>query len=103
MPSDNFNEAKPDEKVIEENNNAPIFQEEYASAQAVRNRKLVTIGKQRPNSANKTYTLSGVFKNSKTGEPLQNLSISTTDRTKYAVTDSDGSFSIRLPYGSTTL
>ncbi len=99
LPEDYFNEAKPDEKANEEENNAPIFQEEYASEQTVQNRKLVTIGKQRPNSANKTYTLSGVFKNNKTGEPLQNLSISTTDRTKYAVTDSEGRFSIRLPSG----
>jgi hypothetical protein len=99
LPSDYFNEAKPDENVIEENNNTPIFQEEYAAAQTVQNRKLVTIGKQRPNSANKTYTLTGIFKNTKTGEPLQNLSISTTDRSRYAVTDSDGRFSIRLPYG----
>mgnify|MGYP000008763759 CR=1 FL=1 len=99
LPSDYFNEAKPDENLIEENNSAPIFQEEYASAQTVQKRKLITIGKQRPNDANKTYTLSGVFKNSKTGEPLQNLSISTVDRSKYAVTDSDGRFSIRLPSG----
>lgn len=99
LPSDYFNEAKPDEKVIEENNNAPIFQEEYTERQTVQTRKLVTVGKQRPNAANKTYILSGVFKNSKTGEPLQNLSISTIDRTKYTVTDSDGRFSIRLPYG----
>ena len=67
LPSDYFNEAKPDEKIIEENNNAPIFQEEYTSQTTVQQRKLVTIGKQRPNSANKTYTLSGVFKNNKTG------------------------------------
>ena len=99
LPSDYFNEAKPDEKVIEENNNAPIFQEEYTERQTVQTRKLVTVGKQRPNAANKTYILSGVFKNSKTGEPLQNLSISTVDRTKYTVTDSEGRFSIRLPYG----
>src|SRR5690606_928670 len=98
LPSDYFNEAKPADKIIEENN-APIFQEEYVSQTEVQQRKLVTIGKQRPNSINKTYTLSGVFKNNKTGEPLQNLSISTTDRTKYAVTDADGRFSIRLPNG----
>lgn len=99
LPVDYFNEAKPEEKVIEENNNTPIFREEYAGGQTVQSRNLVTIGKQMPNSANKTYTLSGVFKNTKTGEPLQNLSISTTDRNKYAVTDADGRFSIRLPYG----
>lgn len=98
LPNDYFNEI-PEEKTIEENNNAPIFQEEYISETTVQQRKLVTIGKQRPNSANKMYTLSGVFKNTKTGEPLQNLSISTLDRSKYAVTDSEGRFNIRLPYG----
>ncbi|KXO00273.1 TonB-dependent receptor [Aequorivita aquimaris] len=98
LPPDYFNEAKPDKNAVE-NNNAPIFQEEYISQGAVQTRKLVTIGKQRPNVANKTYTLSGVFRNSKTGEPLQNLSISTIDRTKYAVTDAEGRYSIRLPYG----
>lgn len=99
LPTDYFNEAKPDEKVYDDNNNAPIFQEEYVSKQTVRKRKLVTIGKQLPNAANKTYTLSGVFKDSKTGEPLQNLSISTIDKAKYSVTDANGHFSIRLPYG----
>tara|TARA_R100001460_G_scaffold102343_2_gene146811 strand:+ start:4109 stop:6919 length:2811 start_codon:yes stop_codon:yes gene_type:complete len=99
LPTDYFNEEKPDKKVVDDNNNAPIFQEEFISQGSVQTRKLVTIGKQSPNAANKTYTLSGIFKNSKTGEPLQNLSISTTDRTKYAVTDSEGRFSIRLPYG----
>ncbi len=99
LPTDYFNDAKPEDNVIQENNNAPIFQEEYISQTTVQQRKLVTIGKQRPNSANKTYTLSGVFKNDKTGEPLQNLSISTTDRSKYAVTDAEGRFSIRLPNG----
>ncbi len=99
LPSDYFNQAKPEDKVVYDNSNAPIFQEEYVSQGTVQNRKLVTIGKQRPNTSNKTYTLSGVFKNSKTDEPLQNLSISTIDRSKYAVTDSEGRFSIKLPYG----
>ena len=99
LPSDYFNEEKTEEKLIEDTKNAPIFQEEYAAQGTVETRKLVTIGKQTANAANKSYTLSGIFKNSKTGEPLQNLSISTTDRTKYAVTDAEGRFSIRLPYG----
>ncbi|MEM0518741.1 carboxypeptidase-like regulatory domain-containing protein [Aequorivita sp. MCCC 1A16923] len=98
LPTNYFNDAKPEEKQPETIDNAPIFQEEYAS-QSVETRKLVTIGKQTPNASNKTYILSGSFKNAKTGEPLQNLSISTTDRSKYDVTDADGRFSIRLPYG----
>ncbi|WP_347374551.1 carboxypeptidase-like regulatory domain-containing protein [Aequorivita sp. Q41] len=97
LPSDYFNETKQNINIA--SSNAPIFQEEFVESQSVQTRKLVTIGKQQPNAANKSYTLSGVFKNSKTGEPLQNLSISTIDRTKYAVTDASGNFSIRLPYG----
>lgn len=99
LPTGFFHQQKDLEKGSEANTNAPIFQEEYTEGQTVQQRKLVTIGKQRPNSANKTYLLTGVFKNSKTGEPLQNLSISTVDRSKYAVTDAEGRFSIRLPYG----
>ncbi|MDN3723668.1 carboxypeptidase-like regulatory domain-containing protein [Aequorivita sp. SDUM287046] len=99
LPADYFNEEDPDKNIIQENNNAPIFEEEYSAQQNVQKRNLVTIGKQRPNSANKTYVLTGIIKNDKTGEPLQNLSISTVDRKRYAVTDANGRFSIQLPYG----
>lgn len=98
LPANYFNIDKPEEDKIEENKTAPIFQEEYSS-ETHQKRKLVTIGKQSPNTANQLHTLSGVFTNSKTGEPLQNLSISTIDRSRYAVTDSNGHFSIRLPDG----
>lgn len=98
LPEDFFNETVR-KNIVEQENTAPIFQEEYAAQTTAQHRKLVTIGKQLPNSADKTFTLSGTFLNSNTGEPLQNLSISTVDRSKYAVTDSDGRFSLRLPYG----
>src|SRR5690554_3122446 len=99
LPPDFFNEVTQKENSIEVKSNAPIFQEEYANSHTVHKRKMVTIGKQRPNTSNNTYVLSGVFKNFNTGEPLANLSISTVDRSKYAITDSDGRFSLRLPYG----
>ncbi|MGO3182897.1 MAG: carboxypeptidase-like regulatory domain-containing protein [Aequorivita sp.] len=103
LPSGYFDEEEKSDRPVDNNKNTPIFQEEYVAQTTVQHRKLVTIGKQLPNSANKTYTLSGVFKNTKTGEPLQNLSISTTDRIRYAVTDSEGRYSIRLPYGLSKL
>lgn len=99
LPPDFFNEVTQKENSIEVKSNAPIFQEEYANSHTVHKRKMVTIGKQRPNTSNNTYVLSGVFKNFNTGEPLANLSISTVDRSKYAITDSEGKYSIRLPYG----
>ena len=101
LPSNFFNEERTEQQNIAPSN-APIFQEEY-NAQQMQQRKLVTIGKQRPNAANGSYMLSGVVKNSKTAEPLQNLSISTVDRSKYAVTDANGRFSIRLPHGLNSL
>lgn len=98
LPDNFFNEVV-QKKTYKQENNAPIFQEEYKGRTTTQHRKLVTIGKQLPNSANKSYILSGTFINSNTGEPLQNLSISTVDRSKYAVTDSNGHFTLRLPYG----
>src|SRR5690554_3960815 len=97
LPSNYFN--LPEERGNSEIQNAPIFEEEYISQNTIQQRKLITIGKQGPGSGSKSYTLSGTFKNSKTGEPLQNLAIYTLDRTKYAVTDNEGKFNIRLPYG----
>ncbi len=85
--------------AAQQQNNIPIFQEEYAANTSVKKRKLVTIGKQHPNSANQSYLLSGKFKNATTAEPLENLSISTLDGIRYAITDSEGNYSLLLPYG----
>lgn len=103
LPENFFREKKPEKTFSEADKNAPIFQAEYVARNTVRHRKLVTIGKQRPGTAGQTYELTGVFVNSKTGEPLANLAISTVDRKKYAVTDSEGRYRIRLPYGMNKL
>lgn len=97
LPDNFFNEEF--KQKIPQESNAPIFKEEYKSETTTQNRKLVTIGKQLPNSANKTYELKGVFINSTTGEPLANLALSTVDGSKYTITDAQGRYSIRLPYG----
>ncbi|MGB3342447.1 MAG: carboxypeptidase-like regulatory domain-containing protein [Aequorivita sp.] len=97
LPPNYFNLSE--ERGTSEIQNAPIFEEEYISQNTIQQRKLITIGKQGPSSGSKSYTLSGTFKNSKTREPLQNLAIYTLDRTKYAVTDNEGRFNIRLPSG----
>jgi len=99
---DNFFNVRTQEKR-EHEKSAPIFQEQFVSSNEVQNRKLLTIGKQGANASNKMFALSGVVKNARTGEPLQNLSISTLDRSKYAITDSEGHFSIKLPYGMNRL
>ncbi len=98
LPNNFFNEEQKS-AIVKQETNTPLFQQEYSTITTISHKKLVTIGKQIPNSTNQTYVLSGTFKNSSTGESLQNLSISTLDRSKYAITDADGNFSLRLPYG----
>lgn len=98
LPKNYFNPANIKETLGDSVITAPIFQEEYA-VNTAQQRKLITIGKQSPNSANNTFVLSGKVTNLKTGEPLQNLTISTTNKHKYTVTDGKGNFNIRLPYG----
>lgn len=98
LPPNFFNDES-EKSTATQDKNAPIFQEEYASQNTAQVRKQVTIGRQLPNSANKTYLLTGTFTNSNTGEPLANLAISTLDGSKYAITNTQGHFELQLPYG----
>jgi len=107
LPRDYFgDEESPDEIALEEinteeeiRNTTPIFQEEYASSTVSQKRKIVTIGKQDTNSQRRIFTLSGRIINSDTDEPLQNLSISITGGSTFAITDANGYYSIELPSG----
>ncbi|GHC52341.1 carboxypeptidase-like regulatory domain-containing protein [Ulvibacter litoralis] len=98
LPSGIFYE---EEKVTppSETTNAPIFREEFVSSEASHKGKLVTIGKQKPNTENKFFTLSGRILNFRDNTPVPNVAVSTTDRSRYAVTDENGFYSITLPYG----
>ena len=78
---------------------APIFQEQFASPAAAQKRSIITIGKQNPNSQKTSFTLSGHITNQVTSEPIQNLSLSITNGSKYTITDENGYYSIELPQG----
>ncbi|WP_121907378.1 TonB-dependent receptor [Ulvibacter antarcticus] len=80
-------------------NTAPIFQEEFASQTSSRTNRLITIGKQNSATSKKYYEISGRVINEKTDEGVASLSISTLDRTHYAVTDDNGNYTLTLPYG----
>jgi len=99
LPSGVFNEEEEDEEQIFEPNNSPIFKEEYTSNVPAQKAAIVTIGKQKANSKNKFFTLTGRILNFTTNEPVQDASISTKDGSRYAVTDKNGYYSIVLPYG----
>ncbi len=97
LPSDFFGEEILEEEV--QYNSRPIFQEEFTDSNNKRKRKIITIGKQKMNTGEGSFELSGYIINTKTNEPVQNLSISTTNGSKYAATDAKGFYAIKLPYG----
>ena len=88
LPLDYFLEEILEEEV--KNISRPIFQEEFSDLNNKRKRKIITIGKQKMNTEEGLFELSGYIINTKTNEPVQNLSISTTNMSKYSVTDAKG-------------
>ena len=110
LPPDYFEEGniKKDESVEElsiEPTEEPrdtrtlVFKEELVSPASTQQRDPVTIGRQDPNTQKKIFTLSGRITNANTYEPIQNLSISVTNGSRYAITDANGYYSIELPFG----
>lgn len=86
--------------VVESENisnvNDPIFYQQY---QNKKSNSVVLIGKETKNSTQDRYVLSGVIKNEKTGEPIPNIVVRTSDKTRNAVTDDQGKFSLSIPSG----
>ncbi len=77
----------------------PIFKEEVVSKAMRTQKTVVAIGKQNPGSKQGEYELSGLVTKVGSDEPVSELSLFTSDRSRYAVTDSTGSYAIMLPYG----
>lgn len=61
-------------------------------------RKTIRIGKQNVGATNSEFTISGYVKNELTGNPLPNVVVS-TDKNKNTLTNSQGYYSLELPYG----
>jgi hypothetical protein len=71
--------------------------------QAQRKYAVVRIGKNDPNNLRTTYTLTGKAINNATGEPIPDLTVRVKDADTFAITDSNGNFSLPLPSGYTIL
>lgn len=107
LPRGYFEEEELEDEIAQEeiankeieNRTTPIFQEEYVSPTSAQKRRIVIIGKQDFNSARKIFAISGRITNTDTDEPIQNLSISVTGGSNFAITDENGSYSIELPSG----
>lgn len=96
LPPDYFG-TEPSEEVTEDN--SAIFINEFQNTPTTTNRQIISIGKQNLNSSQSSFTVTGIVKHSKTGEPLQNLIISVKNTNINSVTDENGRFSIQIPKG----
>ncbi len=106
LPADYFGveelqELTNQEETVDEirNTTTPIFQEQFVSPTGTQKRKIVTIGKQDSNSQRIIFSLSGRVTDLITQLPIQNLSISVTGGSTFAITDANGYYSIELPSG----
>ncbi len=96
LPQRYFDTANTSE---EEAISAPLFREEFVSETEEQKREIITIGKQDLNRENEFFVLAGQVTKKNTGEPIFDLSISTSDRSIYAATDTNGFYEITLPAG----
>ena len=74
----------------------PVFFQQF---QKKSTNSITLIGKESKKNNQKNYTLTGVIINEKTNEPTPNVVIRTKSKTRNAVTNEDGFFSISLPVG----
>ncbi|WP_395044168.1 TonB-dependent receptor domain-containing protein [Flavobacterium sp.] len=86
-------------------NKKPVFLKQYDTIKSAKQDivEQVTIGKEAKNTTKKYFTLSGVVKNSKTGEGISNLYIKVRNTKKSTVTDNSGFYTIELESGVSTL
>lgn len=102
LPLDYFNnEIVKDDKDFDgpiNEEQAPILYDNTADTKNTAY-QIVKIGKESNSAKNRFYTLSGFAKNSSTNSPIPNLTIINKDKTINALTDENGYYSIRLPYG----
>lgn len=97
------------EKVIEENNgkptkaNAPPPTFYTTNTQVKRNYDVAKVGKSDPNNLQESYKLTGSAINSKTGDPIPDLTIRVKGSNRITVSDSNGNYSLTLPAGYNVL
>lgn len=76
--------------------NDPVFYQQYENKKSS---SIVLIGKETKNNSQSSYILSGVIKNEKTDEPIPSIVVRTLDKTKNAVTDDNGKYTLAIPAG----
>lgn len=77
----------------------PIFYTE-STTRATESLETVIISRQDATTTGTSFTLSGKATNSKTGEPIENLTIQVQGTNRFAITDFNGNYSIELSRGT---
>ena len=101
LPDDFFGRSE-NKTIQEEEKTKPVF---YSAKTSTKKTGIETIriGKESKFTKQKSYTLSGYVKNNITGEPIPNLVLTVPGKNINAVSDIDGSYSIKLPVGLNNL
>ncbi|QOG02753.1 TonB-dependent receptor domain-containing protein [Flavobacterium sp. MDT1-60] len=78
----------------------PIFQQQYDTLKHDNiNSGITYVGKEKKGGESKFYTLSGFIKNKKTGKTVSNVSIKVLDQNISTVTNSEGYYTLQVPFG----
>ncbi|HOZ76213.1 MAG TPA: TonB-dependent receptor [Flavobacterium sp.] len=102
LPDDFF--GKSTTVTTDDETDKPVFYQQFDSISASRRNTTITlVGKQTQKTEKKLYTLSGIIKNEKTGEPIANITVRAKNKNYSAVTDKDGRFELQLPSGLNTV
>lgn len=97
------------EEITEQNtyspskNNVPPPAFYTTNTQVKRNYDVAKVGKSDPNNLQKSYRLTGRVINSKTGEPIPDLTIRVKGSNQITVSDTNGNYSLALPAGYNVL
>ncbi len=79
----------------------PIFFNETENSKI--NENIVLIGKENNKTEKKLYELSGILKNTKTGEPIPDIIVKVRGKNIKTTTNNDGFYILQLPLGQNTI
>jgi len=96
LPKGFFNDSI--KKVLNQAVTTPIFLKKVNNG-VKESIETVRIGRENKNIRKKQFTLSGIVKKSKTGEPIPNLAIIVKKISKGTVTNNNGYYELNLPIG----
>ena len=110
LPNNYFNEDRETDKAVvsdmEETDpdlEAPVLQKDYSSQSQGANKKFITIGKANIKNTQGPFEITGSVTDGITKRPVQDIVVSVKGRNTNAVTDDNGTYTLKLPKGTYVL